>query len=119
MKKEKANIILQCILCEKKLEHCYALTQPVGALSFTGTGHYGSRHDQCNQLINVDKFEIFVCDDCWVSKARKMAVGIKSDPPVPRKNLFFSGEQVEKAFTESEKLREYVHIEDMFKPEVG
>lgn len=119
MTKEKANIILQCILCEKKLAGVYGLTQPEGALCFTGTGHYGSRHDDAHQLINVDKFGIFVCDDCWVTKARKFAIGIKNPPPVRSERFFFSGEQVDRAFTESEETHHYVNISEMFIPKKG
>ncbi len=110
-------LTLQCIVCEKTLTPLSggAPAQPLDSLCFTGTGHYGSKKDNEHQTIGLDHFEIFVCDDCWEEK-RKLSIGVKLENPVRRKRFYFTGEQVEAAFTRSKERKAYITVSDMFDP---
>lgn len=112
-----AALALQCIVCLKALTPLAeaAPTQPLDSLCFTGTGHYGSSRDNEHQTIGVDHFEIFICDSCWETK-RKLSIGVKLENPVRRKRFFFSGVQVEAAFTRSRERRSLISVSDMFDP---
>ena len=115
MTSEKTTIVMQCIICKNKLDRCYGPAQPVGALSFSGSAHYGSTKDMEHQIVGLDYYEIFICDRCWET-TREFAVGVKKETPRTTR-LFFTGKQIEAAFAESEKQQEHVHIRDMFTPE--
>ncbi len=112
-----AALTLQCIICLKALTPLSegAPTQPLDSLCFTGTGHYGSGRDNEHQTIGLDHFEIFICDNCWEAK-RKLSIGVKLEDPKYRKRFFFSGVQVEAAFTRSRERKTRISVSDMFDP---
>ena len=115
MPAEETTIAMQCIICKDKLERCYGPAQPVGALCFSGSAHYGSTKDMEHQIVGLDYYEIFICDPCWTDR-RELAIGVKKETPLP-KRLYFTGKQIEAAFAESKHTQEHVRIGDMFTPE--
>ena len=112
------TITMQCIVCSKALEGCGSPnhTQPSNGLCFSGTPQWGSTKDNEHQNIGLDSYEIFVCDDCWETK-RKVAVGVKLEPPTPRERFLFTGEQADTALARSKERRAYISVMDMFLPE--
>ena len=108
------NITLICIVCKTSLKRLHGPTHPEDAVCFSGGAPYGSRHDQDHQIVGLDFYEIFVCDDCWPEVRRTAAVGVKKNQPTPVPNLHFSGKQVDAAFTRAEADRNHVDISEMY-----
>ncbi len=109
---DHAHVVMQCIVCKKKLERLYEPTHPNGALCFTGSASYGSIHDQDQQIIGLDYYEIFVCDECW-PEARVAAVGVKKAYPARQSHRYFSGEQIQAGFELAHREKRHVQADEM------
>lgn len=110
----ESKIIPACIACKKSFSRVYAPTHPEGAVCFSGGAPYGSIHDQDNQIVGLDRYEIFVCDECWPEVRRTFAVGVKRVYPNRVSDLHFSPEQVDAAFEKAKANKHVVEISEMY-----
>jgi hypothetical protein len=73
-----------CLVCDKELKQVFEelddYVQPIAAVSFDGSGAYGSRYDMLpmNESRNrVTDFLICICDDCLEKAVKEGKVLIK------------------------------------------
>jgi hypothetical protein len=59
---------LPCFVCGCDLKPVLNEHQPLGAVTFRGTGEYGSTHDECGEL------ELNVCDGCLSGRADRVVL---------------------------------------------